>query len=346
MSRDAFEPLKSVLVAELAIVVLAACGSGPAAGSSSSPSPSATLFADTWTFDGTTWSEVKTAGAPPARASATMAFDEKRKVTVLFGGVSASGLYDDTWTFDGRAWTEQHPAHHPGMRQNASMGYDPKSERVILFGGGVSEGPGRGETWAWDGQDWAQLETSGLQQRSGAALVYDVGRGALVLVGGYLDLIYYRDEWEWDGSRWRALRGSHPPPVAFAAAAYDPSRAQIVLFGGTVHGPGGVGSIGTPVGDTWLEQGGGWTKASPATGPSARYDSAAVFDPELGQVVVFGGAACPTVDAGFWSWDGQNWTDARGPVEPSARFAASAVYDSVRHVVVLFGGSNEQVCFS
>lgn len=218
---------------------------------------------------------------------------------------------------------------------------------MILFGGEVSEPVTVNETWAWDGQDWAQLETKGVQIRSGAALVSDAGRDAPVLIGGsWGNVTFYADQWEWDGDRWRVIPGSRPPPVAHAAAAYDPSRSELVMFGGTVHGPGGPGTVGATVGDTWLEQGGKWTKASPASGPTARYDSVAVFDPELGQVVLFGGAACPALDAGFWSWDGQNWTDASGPVEPGARFAASAVYDSARHVVVLFGGSNEQACFS
>ncbi len=331
--------------AVIALVLLAACGSGSSVVSRSSPTPASTLLADTWTFDGKAWSQDNVSGPPP-RATAAMAFDEKRGVTVLFGGVSTSGLLDDTWTFDGRAWTEQHPAHHPGVRQGASMGYDPKSQRVILFGGDVSEPVTVNETWAWDGGDWAQLETNGVQIRSGAALVYDAGRGSLVLIGGSLaNVTFYADEWVWDGARWHALTGSHPPPVAHAAVAYDPSRSELVLFGGTVHSSGGPGTIGDAVGDTWVEQGNLWTKASPATGPSPRYSSVSAFDPELGQVVLFGGAACPALDDGFWSWDGQNWTDARGPVEPSARFAASAVYDSVRHTVILFGGSREKVCY-
>jgi hypothetical protein len=226
------------------------------------------------------------------------------------------------------------------------MAYDPKSQRVILFGGQVSEPVTVDETWAWDGRDWTQLETHGVQIRSGAALVYDTGRNALVLIGGSLgNVAFYADEWEWDGARWHAIPSSHPPPVAYAAVASDPGRSEIVLFGGTVHDQKGPGTVGTPVGDTWLEQDGKWTKAGPASGPTPRYDSVAAFDPELGQVVLFGGAACPTLDAGFWSWDGQNWTDSRGPLQPPARFAASAVYDSVRHLVILFGGTNEQVCF-
>ena len=227
------------------------------------------------------------------------------------------------------------------------MAYDPKSERVILFGGYVSESLIDDQTWAWDGQDWAHLDAAGPPRRSGAALIYDIGRGALLLIGGsFGNITFYADEWEWNGKGWRAFRGSISPAVAFAAAAYDPGRSELVLFGGTVHGPGGVGSIGAPVGDTWLEQGGKWTRASSGIGPSARYEAVAVFDPELGKVVLFGGAACPKLDAGFWSWDGKAWTDSSGATEPSPRFAAAAVYDSTRHFVVLFGGSHEQVCFN
>ena len=279
-----------------------------------------------------------------------MAYDGLNALTVLFGGISANGLYDDTWTFDGHVWRVQHPLHHPGIRQGASMGFDPKSGRVILFGGYVAEGQPLNETWAWQGNDWTQLDAPGPAARQGASLVLDGDRNALVLIGGNQgNLIFFADEWEWTGTAWRRVAGENSPPVAFAATDYDPTRSEMVMFGGTVHGSGGAGYIGDPIADTWVERNGAWTKRTPDSGPTARYSSVAVFDPEARGVVLFGGAACPTADAGFWSWagtiDGATWVELKPAVKPPPRFAASAVYDSARHFVVLFGGSNEQVCF-
>src|SRR5437667_12480600 len=41
---------------------------------------------DTWAFDGTTWTRVRTRGLPVARAAAQMAYDAVSRQVVLFGG--------------------------------------------------------------------------------------------------------------------------------------------------------------------------------------------------------------------------------------------------------------------
>lgn len=60
---------------------------------------------DTWTWNGSTWSEVTTVASPPARYFAGMAFDEKRSQTVLHAGAVANAAGgaaegNDTWTLD------------------------------------------------------------------------------------------------------------------------------------------------------------------------------------------------------------------------------------------------------
>ncbi len=52
-------------------------------------------LADTWTWDGTTWTKQHPATSPPARQNAAMAYDAATGTVVLFGG---AGL-DDTWTW-------------------------------------------------------------------------------------------------------------------------------------------------------------------------------------------------------------------------------------------------------
>src|SRR5262249_48188958 len=62
---------------------------------------------DTWEWDGTNWTDRSTVG-PAARSGHAMAFDEARGVTILFGGVGASGgLLADTWEWNGTAWTDR-----------------------------------------------------------------------------------------------------------------------------------------------------------------------------------------------------------------------------------------------
>jgi hypothetical protein len=45
-------------------------------------------FSDTWTWDGTTWTQQHPATSPPARGQAAMACDAATGTAVLFGGTT------------------------------------------------------------------------------------------------------------------------------------------------------------------------------------------------------------------------------------------------------------------
>jgi hypothetical protein len=113
----------------------------------------AAIFSDTWTFDGTDWSQAS-AGSPPARSEASMAYDDATSQVVLFGGYGG-GFLSDTWTFDGTDWTQASPAHSPRARYGATMAYDAATGQVVLFGGNGNSGL-LSDTWTYDGTDWTQ----------------------------------------------------------------------------------------------------------------------------------------------------------------------------------------------
>jgi N-acetylneuraminic acid mutarotase len=89
----------------------------------SSGSTMAVPLADTWTWDGATWTQRNVAG-PSARSWASMA-PVAGKI-VLFGGVTFGGdpihplQLSDTWVWDGTAWAEV-DVSGPAARQNAAM---------------------------------------------------------------------------------------------------------------------------------------------------------------------------------------------------------------------------------
>ncbi len=73
------------------------------------------------------------AGNPPARAGAAMAFDSTAGVTVMFGGTGSAGqALTDTWTWDGSAW--HGAAAGPGALVGARMVDDPADGGVLLLG--------------------------------------------------------------------------------------------------------------------------------------------------------------------------------------------------------------------
>jgi hypothetical protein len=62
------------------------------------------ILADTWTWDGKTWTQATPATSPPPRWHAGMASYGGK--LVLFGGDSGTGWLGDTWQWDGASWTQ------------------------------------------------------------------------------------------------------------------------------------------------------------------------------------------------------------------------------------------------
>jgi hypothetical protein len=65
-----------------------------------------TIFGDTWTWDGSTWTEHRLDVRPAKRDDMAMAYAPSLGKVVLFGGTEY-GLkwYRDTWIWDGTAWS-------------------------------------------------------------------------------------------------------------------------------------------------------------------------------------------------------------------------------------------------
>jgi hypothetical protein len=151
-------------------------------------------LADTWEWDGKTWTE-HTVFGPSPRYNHSMAFDQARGVTVLFGG--GGGGHEDTWEWDGVGWTEREVSG-PGTRYRAAMVYDPARQACLIFGGLDGEPLGlRDDLWAWDGHMWTQIGTPvAPPRRFDHAMAYDSSRHTIVLFGGEGDFGPLDDTWE------------------------------------------------------------------------------------------------------------------------------------------------------
>ncbi len=146
--------------------------------------PSSGLLADTWTFDGTAWTEVHAKG-PSARAGAAMAALNGK--LVLFGGSAATSatsasVLADTWTFDGTTWT-QLDIVGPAAREYAALA--PLGGKLVLFGGATANAAATlSDTWTFDGAAWTQLAVAGPSGVGGKASMAPLGT-KLVLFGGF-----------------------------------------------------------------------------------------------------------------------------------------------------------------
>lgn len=149
---------------------------------------------DTWTWDGTTWTQATPAVSPPARVNGSMAYDLANQALVLFGGTPTTtsqstppgDFLNDTWVFDGTNWKQLFPAVSPRARANVLMSYDQATGQDIIFGGVGTDGSSLGDTWAWDGATWTQVATTtGPSPRSPGAMAYDGATAQVVLFSGW-----------------------------------------------------------------------------------------------------------------------------------------------------------------
>lgn len=271
----------------------------------------------------------------PGRHQHSMAFDEERKETVVFGGLSHGTPLNDTWSWNGTTWQLETPTQSPTARYDHAMAYDSVRKQVVLYGG-IRPGIGEvAETWTWNGTNWTQLSPAQSPPRlSRHAMAYDAERQQVVLFGGYDPTRGNINEtWLWDGSNWTKAAPTTVPTGGRSrhGLAYDAERKVVTMYTGE-------GSSETQV---WTWDGANWTPHTSNVQPPFLQDYALAYDALHKQVILFGGyrqniGGPPVNDT--WAWDGTTWGHLVPAVMPTGRVDHTMAYDSVRKKVILAGG--------
>ncbi|MBI5849986.1 MAG: hypothetical protein HZB39_02940, partial [Planctomycetes bacterium] len=255
------------------------------------------FLTDVWLSDENSWSRIVADPNPGPRLEPGVAFDSQRRVFVLFGGADETTVFDETWEFDGRRWRHAPSVTRPLALTRPQMAFDEFRGRTVLYDGA--------DTWEWDGVTWAGFPSTGSPSpRSGAALVYDHRRRAVLLVGGDTSAPSV-DLWAWTGTRWSpAFVPNGPPGRAWMLVLSDPAQQVLHVFGGT---DGRNGSAG----DSWRLTD-RWQLVLPPlhSAPVPFFETARelVWDPANERVM-----ALVATDSGFPSarrvqvWEGNQW---------------------------------------
>ncbi|MBI1824935.1 MAG: hypothetical protein HY287_14520 [Planctomycetes bacterium] len=273
---------------------------------------------NTWAWNGTTWTQRATTGAPATK----FAYNDAARGVVV--AITEGSMYE----WNGSTWSS-HPVSSPFGPYGNAFAYDSNRKIGVLFVGGASTYP-IPQTWEWDGTLWTLKSTGGPSGRDRTALAFDANRNVVVLHGGQsaTDSSILRDTWEWDGSTW-TLRSQSGPPRLEHSLAYDGSRHVVRLFGG---------NSGSEVGGT-LEWDGFVWRGNLDPGPQGRTELAMASDTDRNVVVLFGGTTFVTGSWGdCWESSGSGWS-LRTSGSPSPRGNGGMVFDVARHVSLLAGGS-------
>ena len=243
-------------------------------------------LSNTWSWNGTTWSQLTPATSPPGRWSATMAYDPATGTVVLFGGYSGSSYLSDTWSWNGITWSHLTPATSPPARAGAMMDYDPTTGTMVLFGGS----PGSGflsDTWTWNGTTWSELTPA-----DSSARTFERNDG---LRPGH------RTPWSslaGTGSSGNLSKtpgpGTAPTGAKLTPAASPPARFRRIH--GLRRGHSGIhvpcSAVSAPLAlssDTWTWDGTTWTQLTPAASPPSREYPSMAYDTATSNMVLFGG---------------------------------------------------------
>lgn len=276
-------------------------------------SPTTTATAnDTWEWDGTNWIQMFPATSPSPRAFYSMAYDEVRQRTVMYGtqsGTLPNGA--QTWEYDGTTWTQVVTATNPPGLETPAMAYDRRRNVTVMFGGATGATL-QNQTWEYDGANWVQRTPPHAPSgRYRAGCVYDELHQRVVLYGGFGSGTALTDTWEYDGNDWTQLASSGPLKSTEAYVAYMPLFGQTLHFAGS--GPTGTNN------ETWV-----YTSPSTVTPTYAVYGGGCAGSngipsnlstgARLGQNFVVDVGNCPAPELALFYIGISNTTSNLGPL--------------------------------
>jgi hypothetical protein len=226
------------------------------------------LLGDTWTWNGTTWTELSLTPSPPARSGHGMAWDAARSRVVLYGGAGIGAPQTDLWELSPTGWEQKvQSGALPTTGHPPSLVYDSVRQRTTITN------VLNGAVWEWDGTSWAVrpasaivsfdgitgfdpvrnrlqlLNSNGIRVLNGSSWNLASGNGPDVPIGTIVfdtqrqrsvvlatsSVFNSSETWEWSGSQWTEMNTyviQRPGELTSVAMAWDPLRNKVVVVGG------------------------------------------------------------------------------------------------------------------
>lgn len=288
----------------------------------SGPGQPQTLVAETWAWDGTTWSRLSPATEPPAEREAAMAVDPISGRLMLMGGDSFTETVnaqhqnvpdwspnDGTWLWDGAEWTRvadnARQGGDPALAVDQATGQllvnSPDIRGVLTTDDLEAEGPawyGQG-SYVWTGSGWLPAATNGqVFHTLRSAIAYDPISKRLIQFGGSEQSVTSQTQ-AYDGTGWTLLDPQTIPTPGSAIAATDEAAGQIVMVTLSPDHPALLA--------TWTWNGSNWVRLLVNEPPSNILKlghAQLVWDPALGRLVMVGEAGAANSQVQMWDWTG------------------------------------------
>jgi hypothetical protein len=297
---------------------------------------------DVWSYrpDVGLWSAFPILTPPVGRYRGAAVFGGE----ALYTMVAFTG--EELWYLNllGMTWGVDTPANPPPPRIRHTMVRDAADDQLVVFGGVWSSVP-RNDVWTIPtyGDAWIEAAPAGPAPapRYDHTAIFDPVRRRLVVFGGRDGSSVFADAWALsvdDPSAWIPLPAYPGPGLHSHVAVYDPVRDRMIVHGG-------LESVGYAQSQAWALTLGGspaWAPLS-APGAPARYDHAAIYDPDEDRLVTFGGddgdGLLQTSRTHALALGTNEWTELAPDGEiPHARGGHAAIFDPMQRRMVTLGG--------
>jgi hypothetical protein len=213
---------------------------------------------NTWTWDGTVWSQVGTNGPSSGNyTQVVMAYHAAANQVLL---VPNNG---SAYVWSGLSWsTVSAPPPQSFQPTTQAMAYDPVRTQTVLF---IPSGQGgyASATFVWDGSSWSQRSTQVIPNGTSPSMAFDPVSGNLLLATVYNNATWF---YEWTGTNWRQRYFASQPATPGAMAS---DGTGIVMLDGVISP--------TP-GHTWTFAGSASTQLALPVEPTRRTGAQMVYD--------------------------------------------------------------------
>src|SRR6185437_2724068 len=91
---------------------------------------------DTWSWNGSSWTELQPAASPGVVSPTWQSgYDPATGQLIVYGGAGGDGFSQSTWAWTGTTWVKLSPAANPGPRGYGAMTYDRDRKELLLLDG-------------------------------------------------------------------------------------------------------------------------------------------------------------------------------------------------------------------
>jgi hypothetical protein len=210
---------------------------------------------ETWTFDGTTWTQKETLTNTTSGVDFTsMTYDPAYGQVMTYGGFDVSNgnaVLTNPWSWNGSAWQHVTLAPAPPARVLGASTYDPATGQLVLFGG-VGSSTWLGDTWVLSTRGSSSVTPTRLSgvDRQSTAVAASVA--AFPNAGSASSVVLARADDFADALAGGPLAASvHGPLLLTSSGALDAVTAaelqRVLPKGGTVYLLGGASALSQDV---------------------------------------------------------------------------------------------------